>query len=470
MYRFKSCRKIIIYDDNSPYIIFLKLRDIFTGGLLLEATSFHLDQNDYSIVCFDPVAEIALNLDEITYSYPDKCEEKISLINQNVCEILENFFKQFYSEKKNYNDFLGFYGYVSYSSITYFENMYLHIPFNKTYQIPKIRLSLFKYLFIIDHSSDVLDINSYIFRGNENFHILKIVSILYKKIINTSTFMCIDGLFSNTTDNEYKESVKKSIRACKRGEILQIVLSRQFQQEFKGDELNVYRCLRSINPSPNLFYFDYSEYKIFGSSPEYQFRLKNNTAYIYPIAGTVYRSGNYVKDKKNAKKLSKNIKENVEHIMLIDLARNDLSRNSIHVEVEKFKKLQHFSHVLHLESRVAGKLPIYYSQMTVFANTFPAGTVSGSPKYKAIEFINEFEKQSRNIYGGSVGFFSLNGEINTAITIRTFVSKNNRLFLQAGAGVVKSSTEEKELQEINNKLKALYKSILFANNFFKNDK
>lgn len=469
MYRFKSCHKNIINDINTPALIYLKLRDIFPGALLLESSSFHVQQNDFSIICFDAVAEIIMNKDYVYYRYPDNCEEKLSLIDKNVCEILENFFKQFYSEDKILNDFLGFYGYVSYSSLTYFENIYLHAPLNKTYQIPKIRLSLFRYLFLFNHFNNILNISSYIFRGNENFSLLKIISILYNKKIIPLTFLTIKRLSSNMTDYEYKESVKKSIKACKRGDVFQIVISRQYQQEFKGDEFNVYRCLRSINPSPNLFYFDYNDYKIFGSSPEYQFRIKNNTAYIYPIAGTILRSGDDLKDKIIAEELSKNTKENAEHIMLVDLARNDLSRSSLFVKVEKYKEIQYFSHVLHLESKVSGKLPKYYSPMKVFANTFPAGTLSGSPKYKAMELIDEFENQSRNIYGGSVGFFSLNGQINTAIIIRTFVSKNNILFIQAGAGVVSDSTEENELHEVNNKLRALNQSIIAAKNLFKNE-
>lgn len=466
MYRFKSCHKTIINDNTTPVSVYLKLRDLFPGALLLESSSFHAQQNNFSIICLDAVAEIILNKDYIYSRYPDKCEEKISLTDKkNICEILENLIKQFYSENK-YLYFSGFYGYVAYHSVPYFENINLRALDQKCSQIPKIRLALFRTLILFNHFNNVLCINSHIFSLYENISILRIINLIYNKKIIHFPFIKIKRLSSNLTDNGYKKSVDKSIRACKRGDVFQIVPSRQYQQKFKGDEFNVYRILRSINPSPNLFYFDYGDYKILGSSPEYQFTIKNSTAYIYPIAGTILRSGDDFNDKRIAEELSKNTKENAEHVMLVDLARNDLSRNSSYIKVERYKEIQYFSHVLHLESKVSGQLPRHYSPVKVFADAFPTGTLVGTPKYKAIELIDEFENQSRGVYGGSIGFFGLDGQINTAIIIRAFLSKGNTLFMQAGAGVVADSTEENELQEVNNKLKALNKSILAAEKYF----
>jgi len=464
MYRFKSCHKNLSNDITSPVSVYLKLREIFPGTLLLESSSSHPQDNNFSIICLDAVAEIILDKDYIYYRFPDKCEEKISLSDKkkNVCDLLENFIKQFYSENKFLKGFSGFYGYISYDSLPYFENIALLAPSHKSSQIPKIRLALFRTLIIFDHFNNVLNISSHIFRKDENYSISKIIYLIYNKKIIHLPFKIIKRLSSNLTDKGYKESVGKSIRACKRGDVFQIVPSRQYQQKFKGDEFNVYRSLRSINPSPNLFYFDYGDYKIFGSSPEFHFTIKNNTAYIYPIAGTILRSGDDLKDKMLAEELSKNTKENAEHAMLVDLSRNDLSRNSYYVKVERYKEIQYFSHVLHLESKVSGKLPINYSPVKVFADAFPAGTLSGAPKYKAMELLDEFEPQSRGVYGGSIGFFGLDGGINTAIIIRTFLSKGKTLFMQAGAGVVANSTEENELYEVNNKLKALNKSIIAA--------
>lgn len=468
MYRFKSCHKKIINDNTTPVSVYLKLRTLFTGALLLESSygSFHAQQNNYSIICLDAVAEINLNKNYLFYRYPDKCEEKISLTDQkkNNSKILENFMKQFYSE----NQFMflsGFYGYVTYHSLPYFENINLRAPSNKSSQIPKIRLALFRTLILFNNFNNVLSIYSHLFRNNENSSILRIINLIYNKKIIPLPFITIKRLSSNLTDNGYKKLVSDGIRACLKGDVFQIVPSRQYQQKFKGDEFNVYRILRSINPSPNLFYFDYGEYKIFGSSPEYQFTIKNSTANIYPIAGTILRSGDDLKDKILAEELSKKTKENAEHVMLVDQARNDLSRNSSYIKVERYKEIQYFTHVFHLESKVSGKLPRHYSPVKVFADAFPTGTLSGTPKYKAIELIDEFENQSRGVYGGSIGFFGLDGQINTSIILRAYLSKGNTLFFQAGAGVVADSTEENELQEVNNKLKALHKAILAAEKY-----
>lgn len=463
MYRFKTCHKNLINDNNTPVSVYLKLRSLFAGALLLESSSFHAQQNHFSIICLDAVAEIIINKDYIYYRYPDKCEEKISLTDKKkyICEILDNLMKQFYSEN-NFLSFSGFYGYMSYHSLPYFENINLRAPCHKSSQIPKIRLALFRTLILFNHFNNVLCLYTHIFSNNENSSILRIINLIYNKKIIHLPFITIKRLCSNLTDNGYKKSVYQSIRACNRGDVFQIVPSRQYQQKFIGDEFNVYRILRSINPSPNLFYFDYGDYKLFGSSPEYQFTIKNRTSNIFPIAGTILRSGDDFKDKILAEELSKNTKENAEHVMLVDLARNDLSRNSSYIKVERYKDIQYFSHVLHLESKVSGKLPRHYSPVKVFADAFPTGTLSGAPKYKAIELIDEFENQSRGVYGGSIGFFGLDGQINTSIIIRTFLSKGNTLFMQSGAGVVADSTEENELQEVNNKLKALNKAIIAA--------
>ncbi|AGC66802.1 anthranilate synthase component I [Candidatus Uzinura diaspidicola str. ASNER] len=465
MYRLKSYNKTLIADTISPIEIYLKLRNLFTGALLLE--SFHAQQKNFSIICIDEVAEIIMDNGYIYYRYPDNCEEKISLteITKNGCEILEKFMKQLYSENKCLK-YSGYYGYISYDSLPYFEDICLRSHSYKNYQIPKVRFAFFRTLIIFNNFNNILNLYSHIFSLDGNYSIFKIISLIMNHKIINLPFRTIKRLSSNLTDNGYKKSVGKSIRACKLGDVFQIVPSRQYQQEFQGDEFNVYRNLRSINPSPHLFYFDYGDYKIFGSSPEYQFTIKNRMAYIYPIAGTALRTVDDLKNKILAEELSKNTKENSEHVMLVDLARNDLSRNYSEVKVERYKEIKSFSHVFHLESKVSGKLPIYYSPVKGFVGTFPAGTLAGAPKYKAMELLDEFERQSRGIYGGSIGFFCLDGRIHTAIIIRTFLSMGNTLFMQAGAGVVADSTEEKELQEVDNKLKALNKAIIAAEKSF----
>ena len=278
----------------------------------------------------------------------------------------------------------------------------------------------------------------------------------------TFNFNCIDKPKSNLTDDDYKKMVNQAKAHCQRGDVFQLVLSRRFQQKFNGDEFNVYRALRSVNPSPYLFYFDYGDFKIFGSSPEAQLVVQNNKAEIHPIAGTFKRTGNDQKDADSALKLSKDPKENAEHVMLVDLARNDLSRNGSNVKVETYKEIQYFSHVIHLVSKVTAQLKANSSSLQVAADTFPAGTLSGAPKPKALELIEKYENLNRNTYGGAIGVIDFKGNYNHAIIIRSFLSKNHELFYQAGAGIVADSTPENELQEVFNKLGALNKALKFA--------
>lgn len=256
--------------------------------------------------------------------------------------------------------------------------------------------------------------------------------------------------------------MKKAKEHCFRGDVFQLVLSRRFFQNFKGDEFNVYRTLRSINPSPYLFFFDYGDFKIFGSSPEAQLIVQDGKAEIHPIAGTFKKTGDDKKDLISAKELAKDPKENSEHVMLVDLARNDLSRNGTNVVVEKNREIQFYSHVIHLVSKVTCKMKTTTNTFRVVADTFPAGTLSGAPKHKALQLIDKYEKIKRNFYGGAIGYMDFNGNFNHAIIIRSFLSLNNQLHYQAGAGIVADSIPESELQEVYNKLGALDKALIQA--------
>ena len=321
-----------------------------------------------------------------------------------------------------------------------------------------MRYFVYKYIIAINHFQNTLYLVENIF-DNQEEGLDRIENMLYNRNIATYPFNPVDKEESNISDKEYMEMVSKGKEHCKRGDVFQIVLSRQFNQQFVGDEFNVYRTLRSINPSPYLFYFDYGNYKIFGSSPEVQLEIKEGKAVIHPIAGTFKRTGNDEEDKKLAEKLMIDQKENSEHVMLVDLARNDLSRNASGVTVETYREIQYFSHVLHMVSVVSGKLSEKYNPVQVMADTFPAGTLSGAPKYKAMELIDKYEKNRRGYYGGCIGYIGFNGDFNHAILIRSFLSKNNNLFYQAGAGIVVESVEENELNEVNNKLAALKSAI-----------
>ncbi|WP_185857513.1 anthranilate synthase component I family protein [Blattabacterium cuenoti] len=465
-FNFRTIQKKILADSATPIELYLKLRDIFPNTLLLEYSDYQISKNNSSILCIDPISELILDQNVLRISYPN-CVHKDIFINDklDIQILIEDFFQKFENESITYF-YSGLYGYMSYDSIQYFENIQFHAPINKIYNIPKIRLGFYRNLIVFHHFHHEIYVIEHQFYDIEKKTFMnQLIELIKKKNFSSFPFKSIGSRYSNVTDIEYKKMVSLGVKACLRGDVFQIVLSRQFQQKFKGDEFNVYRALRFINPSPYLFYFDYGNYKLFGSSPESQLIIHNQIAYINPIAGTIRRSGDEDKDKNLSENLSSNPKENAEHVMLVDLARNDLSKNSSNVKVEKFKEIQIFSHVLHMVSKVSGKIDNNISIIKVFGDTFPAGTLSGAPKYKAMELIDKIENQHRGIYGGAIGFFGLNNScINTAIVIRSFVSKNNTLFFQAGAGIVSDSKVEKELEEVNNKLMALFKAIELAKN------
>lgn len=464
-FNFRTIQKKILADSTTPIELYLKLRDVFPKILLLEYSDSKISKNNSSIICINPISELILDKNVLRTSYPNSINKDIFINNKLDIQILiEDFFEKFKGDSTSYS---GLYGYLSYDSIQYFEKIEFNATIKEGYSIPQIRFGFYKNLIVFHHIHNEIYLIEHQFNNiNQEFSINnKLLELIKKNNFSSFPFKSVGNRFSNITDIEYKKMVSKGIKACLRGDVLQIVLSRQFQQKFKGDEFNVYRALRFINPSPYLFYFDYGDYKLFGSSPESQLVITNKIAYINPIAGTIRRSGNEKDQKKLYKDLSDNPKENAEHVMLVDLARNDLSKNSFNVKVESFKEIQTFSHVLHMVSKVSGKLEENTSIIKVFGDTFPAGTLSGAPKYKAMELIDKIENQHRGVYGGAIGFFGLNNScINTAIVIRSFLSKNNTLFFQAGAGIVSNSKEEKELQEINNKLMALFKAIELAKN------
>ena len=320
---------------------------------------------------------------------------------------------------------------------------------------------MYQYVIAINHFKDELYLCENKVKGLET-DISLIVSLIKSKDVPVFPFKATGEETSNLADEEYMNMVEKGKQSCHRGDVFQIVLSRRFQQTFTGDEFNVYRALRTVNPSPYLFYFDYNDYRLMGSSPESQLIIKNNKAVVHPIAGTFKRTGNDEQDEMLAEKLLKDPKENAEHVMLVDLARNDLSRRADNVHVSSYRKVHYYSHVIHLVSEVTGTPKPQTNPFELLASTFPAGTLSGAPKFRAMELIGELEPTSRSFYGGAIGFVGFDGSCNHAIMIRTFLSRNNTLYYQAGAGIVSKSNTESELQEVNNKLMALRAAINWA--------
>ena len=462
IYKLHTFSKKIIADIITPVSIYLKIRDKFPNSILLESSDYHANDNNFSYICFNPIASIKVQNDRIEQSFPDgnTTQEVIDKI-MSVPDKIHQFSQRFESDKNNDFKFInnGIFGYTAYDAVRYFEDIEISKKENSL-EIPDIYYAVYQNVIAINHFKNVAYIFSHCHNTENNID--EIHQLIKAKNFAAYNFSTDGEITSNLTDEEYKEHVALAKKHCARGDVFQLVLSKKFSQGFKGDEFNVYRALRTINPSPYLFYFDYGNFKIFGSSPEAQLVVSNDRAEIHPIAGTFKRTGNDEQDAELAKQLAVDEKENAEHVMLVDLARNDLSRHGSQVHVETYREVQFFSHVIHLVSKVTGKKHTNTSTMQVVADTFPAGTLSGAPKHMAMQLIEKYEKTSRSFYGGAIGFMDFDGNFNHAIMIRTFLSKDHELHWQAGAGLVSKSDPENELQEVYNKLGALTNALTTA--------
>ena len=468
--RLKTVISRQLADFLTPVSLYLKVRDAFTDPVLLESNDFSSASDCFSYIGLQSIASISVSNGCLTLQSPETGSQVLKIDNEyTVPSVLKAFISSFeVDDHAHLPVFNGFFGHVGFEGVQYFDTLTFDLE-KKKQDIPDIRFSLYKYIIAINHYKNELFILENLLQGEQpSDHKLK--ALLSNQKIPEYPFYLEGNEKSNLTDEDFLALVQLGKHHCQIGDVFQIVFSRQFSQQFKGDEFNVYRVLRSINPSPYLFYFDYGSYKIFGSSPEAQIIVKENKAFINPIAGTYKRTGDLLEDAQRAKDLAGDPKENAEHIMLVDLARNDLGRHAMSVEVKKLKEIQYYSHVIHLVSTVEGNLSPDTNPYQIFADTFPAGTLSGAPKYKAIELISKYENQSRGFYGGSIGCLGFNGEINQAIVIRSFLSLNHTLFYQAGAGIVQVSDPESELQEVNNKLGALKKALVEAENIGKSAK
>jgi anthranilate synthase component 1 len=462
-YKIKTITQKILADTLTPVSIYLKMRDMYPGAFLLESSDYHGNENSFSYICLQPVASFTIDDGIMTSSFPDGSIKTLKVMKPaEFSSAFKNFMLNFETSVNEENlPVNGLFGYSTYDAVKYFENIQLKAPCKGSYKISEVCYKYFKYVIAFNHFKNIMYIFENLFE-NEESQIDRIERLLFTINISNTRFTAKNNEISNLTDAQYLEMVTKGKESCYRGDVFQIVLSRQFSQQYSGDDFNLYRSLRSINPSPYLFYFDFGNYRIFGSSPEDQIKIKGNKAFINPIAGTFPRSGNDERDKNLAIQLAADPKEKAEHVMLVDLARNDLSRHGTDVNVEKYCEVQFYSHVLHMVSTVSAKLDSSTDSINMFMDTFPAGTLSGAPKYKAMQLIDNYENQSRGYYGGAIGYIGLDGLLNHAIMIRTFLSMDNTIYYQAGAGIVAASVEANELQEVKNKLGALKKAIEMA--------
>lgn len=460
-FSYKTNSKKVLGDMHTPVSIYLKVRDLYPQSALMESSDYHAGENSLSFIALCPMASVGINNGKATMTYPDNTTVEETLSKTFTVETaLNRFISEFKVSGENSN-ICGLYGYTTFNAVKYFENIPVKESHDDLNDAPDVLYILYKYILVFNHFKNELTLVEMLCEDEES-GLEQLESAIENRNYASYNFSVTGPVTSTITDEQHKANVRKGIAHCLRGDVFQIVLSRRFIQPYAGDDFKVYRALRSINPSPYLFYFDFGGYRIFGSSPETHCKIENGNAYIDPIAGTTRRTGDALKDKELTEALLADPKENAEHVMLVDLARNDLSRNCHDVRVLFYKEPQYYSHVIHLVSRVCGELNEGANTMRSFIDTFPAGTLSGAPKVRAMQLISEIEPHNRGAYGGCIGFIGLNGELNQAITIRTFVSRNNELWFQAGGGIVARSEDEYELQEVNNKLGALKKAIDLA--------
>ena len=490
-YNYKTVTRKILADLYTPVGVYMRLRDIYPQSALMESSDYHGSDNSRSFIGVHPIASIAVGHGIVTATYPDGKVEKQELpafgegkgeeCKLAISKAINDFIQSFHVEGEG-KDFCGLYGFTTFNAVRYFENIPVKDTTMEKNDAPDIYYIMYKDIIVFDHFNNTMELivlneaneeekseeakqeNSSLSTLRSSLEIDALLKAVNKANVKPYDFHPVGKTTSTLTDEEHKANIRRCIQHCLRGDVFQIVVSRRFVQKYEGDDFKLYRALRSINPSPYLFYFDFGGFRIFGSSPETHNRIVGNKAFIDPIAGTTKRTGDMEQDRKAAEFLRNDPKENAEHVMLVDLARNDLSRNCHGVKVDFYKDMQFYSHVIHLVSRVSGTLDEGADHIKEFIDTFPAGTLSGAPKVRAMQIISELEPHNRGAYGGCIGFIGLNGDLNQAIVIRTFISRNGELWFQAGSGVVAKSNDQYELEECNNKLGALTKAIHIAEN------
>ncbi|MDD5783681.1 MAG: anthranilate synthase component I family protein [Prevotella sp.] len=457
-FKYTTASRTLLADLYTPVGIYMRLRDIYPQSALMESSDYHDSNNSHSFIGINPIASVAISHGEAICNFPNGETTRHEVNKDYKSDKAINAFISRFKVEGEYASYCGLYGYTAFNAVRYFEDIAVKDTTMEKNDAPDMMYILYRDIIVFDHFNNKLTI---VTLGEESA-LDNIYRQMNKANVHAYDFHPTGETTSPLTDEEHKANIRQGIKHCLRGDVFQIVIARRFIQKYEGDDFKLYRALRSINPSPYLFYFDFGGFRIFGSSPETHCRIEGRKAYIDPIAGTTKRTGDAEADRKAAEYLRNDAKENAEHVMLVDLARNDLSRNCHDVKVDFYKDLQYYSHVVHLVSRVSGTLDEGADPIKAFIDTFPAGTLSGAPKVRAMQLISEIEPHNRGAYGGCIGFIGLNGSLNQAITIRTFVSRNGELWFQAGGGIVAKSDEEYELQEVNNKLGALRRAILMA--------
>ncbi|RLA08284.1 MAG: anthranilate synthase component I [Gammaproteobacteria bacterium] len=456
-------------DLETPLSVYLKLANL-PYSFLFESALGGEKWGRYSIIGLPARKIISVDKNQIKVIENGKNIEIIK--NQNPLDWLDNYQQQFKLPKIDELKIMpgGLVGYFGYETISYIEKNFKNDKIDDL-KTPDILLMQTQQLAIFDNLQGKLNLITLVEAKQKNYQqaideLDKLQQKLEQPLKNTR-LKTAD--FNNTFEHYTKKPdfinwVKKTRQDIINGEIMQVVLSQKFKCDFKIDELYLYRAMRQINPSPHMYYLDFDDFKIVGSSPEILVRLKNNKVTVRPIAGTRRRGVNVDEDKKLAQELLDDPKEIAEHLMLIDLGRNDIGRVAKISSVKLTEKMiiEKYSHVMHIVSNVQGEIKDNKSAIDVLKATYPAGTVSGAPKVRAMQIIDEHEKYKRGIYSGAVGYLGFDGSMDTAIAIRTAIIKNKKLYMQAGAGLVYDSDPKLEYQETINKAAVVFDAVALA--------
>jgi anthranilate synthase component 1 len=472
-----ALRRRLPADLDTPVSIYLKLKH--KGAVfLLESVEQGIQKGRYSFIGISPYAHLSVRQDQVKLDKDGKTQSFL-LGHQDPLELIRTELASLQMQGPDLpGPFGGAVGYLSHELVAHFEG--IPVPAADPLDLPDLAFLFPQAVVVIDHVKSELEIFA-LPRGDDPQkayeHARHLTDAVHDALISPLNMpqsrapMPTDpvdadlaSLVSNTTPDQFKERVEKAKSHIESGDAFQIVLSQRLEGETQVDGFQIYRCLRILNPSPYLFFVDFGEFQLLGSSPEVLVKLENNQATLCPIAGTRPRGDSPSRDQALEKELLEDDKERAEHVMLVDLGRNDLGRVCApgSVKVDSLMHVERYSHVMHLVSTLRGTLAQGKDGFDLARAAFPAGTLTGAPKIRAMQIIAELEGERRGPYGGALGYFSSHGHLDLCITIRTLVMKGQRYFLQGGAGIVADSDPQAEYEESLNKIKALHQAVRLA--------
>lgn len=455
-----------VADTETPITLYLKLLDQ-GPSCLLESVEGGQYLGRYSFIALDPIVTFRSAGGDGALVFPDGRAENVSGPPlKTLREIMQSF--RVPERENNLRFWGGAVGFTAYDAVRSLEKL-PGTPVDEL-QMPDCIYFFPSTVVIFDHVRHTVTLSVNLPLDGEDPCVVykravsklkQIRDKLQRSIPYTGEFTLQGAIKEDLSDDEFVQRVQRAQEYIRAGDIIQVVLSRRYALNFDGDDFAIYRRLRSVNPSPYMYYFNLGDIKVIGSSPEMLVRVENETVTTCPIAGTRPRALDPEEDRRLAGELLDDEKERAEHLMLVDLGRNDLGRVSVPgtVKVPRFMEVDYYSHVMHIVSRVEGILAPDKDALDALAACFPAGTVSGAPKVRAMEIIDELEPNRRGIYAGAVGYLGFNGNMDTAIAIRTMVIKGNTIYIQAGAGIVADSQPQRECEEIASKARAMFKTL-----------